>query len=47
MSVLKSDAERSRAQAAALTDKYRAIGPAAILAAVLAVKNKPVAAKAA
>jgi len=40
MSVLKSEADRSRVQAAPLADQYRAIGPAAILAAVLAVKTK-------
>ena len=43
MSVLKSDAERTRAQYAQLSKHYRAIGPAAILAAVLAAKKKPLA----
>lgn len=43
MSVTQSDAERIRAQYAALTSHYRAIGPADILAAVLAArKDKPV-----
>jgi hypothetical protein len=36
----KSEAERIRAQYAALTSHYRAIGPAAILAAVLAIKKR-------
>jgi hypothetical protein len=40
MSVLKSDADRARAQYESLSQHYRAIGPAAILAAVLAVKKK-------
>jgi hypothetical protein len=40
MSAMKSEAERIRAQYAALTSHYRAIGPAAILAAVLAAKRK-------
>lgn len=40
MSVLKSDAERTRAQYQQLSQHYRAIGPAAILAAVLAAKKK-------
>lgn len=43
MSVSKSDADRTRAQQANLVKHYRAIGPAAVLAAVLAAKkNKPV-----
>lgn len=40
MSVLKSEADRARAQYASLSKHYGAIGPAAILAAVLAVKKK-------
>lgn len=40
MSVLKSEAERARTQSATLAEQYRAIGPAAILAAVLAAKKK-------
>jgi len=42
----KSEAERIRAQYATLTSHYRAIGPAAILAAVLAVKKRKPAASA-
>jgi hypothetical protein len=38
MSVKESEAERVRAQYATLTRHYRAIGSAAILAAVLAAK---------
>lgn len=34
-SILKSDAERARAKSAAITQQYRAIGPAAIAAALL------------
>ncbi|MFU0503403.1 transcriptional regulator [Pseudaminobacter sp. NGMCC 1.201702] len=42
MSVKESEAERVRAQDATLTRHYRAIGSAAILAAVLAAKpSKP------
>lgn len=42
MSVTQSEAERIRRQYAALTSHYRAIGPADILAAVLAArKDKP------
>jgi hypothetical protein len=41
MSVTQSEADRIRRQYAALTSHYRAIGPAAILAAVLAANNKP------
>ncbi|WP_244425200.1 transcriptional regulator [Pseudaminobacter salicylatoxidans] len=37
---MKSEADRIRAQYAALTKHYRAIGPAAILAAVLAAKKR-------
>lgn len=40
MSVIKSEAERARAQYASLVKHYRAIGPAAVRAAVLAVKKK-------
>jgi len=40
MSATKSEAERIRAQYAALTKHYRAIGPAAVLAAVLAAKKR-------
>jgi hypothetical protein len=40
MSILKSEAERARAQYATLVKQYRAIGPAAVRAAVLAVKKK-------
>jgi hypothetical protein len=40
MSILKSDADRARAQNASLVKHYRAIGPAAIAAAVAALKNK-------
>jgi hypothetical protein len=40
MSVLKSEAERARAQYATLVKHYRAIGPAAVRAAVMAIKKK-------
>jgi hypothetical protein len=40
MSAKKSEAERIRAQYAALTSHYRAIGPADILAAVLAARKE-------
>jgi len=40
MSILKSDADRARAQNANLVKHYRAIGPAAIAAAVAAVKKR-------
>jgi hypothetical protein len=40
MSILKSEAERAKAQQAPLINQYRAIGPAAIAAAVLAVKKR-------
>lgn len=40
MSILKSEAERARAQQATLVKHYRAIGPAAVLAAVLAAKKR-------
>ena len=40
MSILKSDAERARAQHANLVKHYRAIGPAAVAAALAAVKKK-------
>ena len=40
MSILKSDADRARAQNASLVKHYRAIGPAAIAAAVAAVKMR-------
>ncbi|MBA3446093.1 MAG: transcriptional regulator [Pseudaminobacter sp.] len=40
MSVAKSEAERARAQYASLTRHYRAIGPAAIVAALLAAKKR-------
>ncbi|MDH6229991.1 anti-sigma factor RsiW [Mesorhizobium soli] len=45
MSAAKSEAERIRAQYASLTSHYRAIGPAAVLAAVLAAKKKKPASK--
>ena len=42
MSILKSEAERARAQYASLVKHYRAIGPAAIAGAlVYARKRKP------
>jgi hypothetical protein len=40
MSAFKSDQERTRAQYAMLTRHYRAIGPAAIVAALLAAKKR-------
>jgi hypothetical protein len=40
MSAFKSDQERARAQYAMLTRHYRAIGPAAIVAALLAAKKR-------
>ena len=40
MSILKSEAERARAQYANLVKHYRAIGPAHILAAALAAKKR-------
>ncbi|MEO9340556.1 transcriptional regulator [Mesorhizobium sp. SB112] len=40
MTPAKSEAERTRAQYAALTKHYGAIGPAAILAAVLCATRK-------
>lgn len=49
MSILKSEADRARAQYASLVKHYRAIGPAAIAAAVAAAKKRkpaPVTAKA-
>lgn len=45
MSILKSEAERARAQYASLVKHYRAIGPAAIAAAVAATKKRKPAAK--
>lgn len=51
MSVKKSEAQRVRAQAAPLAKQYRAIGPAAIVAALICQQKKlvtpPAAAKAA
>ena len=52
MSVKKSEAERARAKAAPLAKQYRAIGPAAIVAALICAPKKkdadaPVSAKAA
>lgn len=42
MSILKSDAQRASAQNCQLSKQYGAIGPAAVLAAVLASKkSKP------
>lgn len=40
MSILKSKAEQAAAQHPAIVKHYRAIGPAAILAAVLAAKKR-------
>jgi hypothetical protein len=40
MSILKSDADRARAQNANLLKHYRAIGPAAVAAAVAAIKKR-------
>lgn len=39
MSILKSDAQRATAQNDQLSKQYGAIGPAAVLAAVLASKK--------
>lgn len=39
MSILKSDAQRATAQNCQLSKQYGAIGPAAVLAAVLATKK--------
>ena len=41
MSVKKSEAERARAKAAPLARQYRAIGPAAIVAALICARKKP------
>ena len=41
MSVKKSEAERARAKAAPLARHYRAIGPAAIVAALICARKKP------
>lgn len=44
MSILKSEADRARAQAANLVKQYRAIGPGAIAGALAsAKKRKPMA----
>jgi len=40
MSILKSEADQARAQHANFVKHYRAIGPAAIAAAVAAVKKR-------
>ena len=40
MSILKSNSERAPSQSECLSKRYGAIGPAAILAAVLAAKPK-------
>ncbi|MBS3650657.1 transcriptional regulator [Pseudaminobacter sp. 19-2017] len=40
MSILKSEAERARAQYANLVKHYRAIGPAAVAGALAAGKKK-------
>jgi len=40
MSILKSEAEQARAQYPNLVKQYRAIGPAAIAAAVAAIKKR-------
>ena len=45
MSILKSDAERARAQYANLVKHYRAIGPAAVAGALAAMKKRKPAAK--
>lgn len=45
MTRTKSEAERARSQHAALASHYRAIGPAAIVAALLHTKKHKVAAK--
>ncbi|MBX3595952.1 MAG: transcriptional regulator [Rhizobiaceae bacterium] len=38
-SIIKSDAERHRAQHAALTSHYRPIGPASVAAALIYVRR--------
>lgn len=40
MTRTKSEAERARSQHAALASHYRAIGPAAIVAALLHIKKR-------
>ena len=40
MSILKSEADRARAQAANLVKQYRAIGPAAVAGALAAAKKR-------
>lgn len=40
MSVLKSDADKAQARQAPIVKLYRSIGPAAVLAAVLAAKKR-------
>lgn len=40
MSILKSEADRAHAQYPNLVKQYRAIGPAAIAAAVAAIKKR-------
>lgn len=40
MSVKKSEAQRARVQAAPLAKQYRAIGPAAIVAALICQQKK-------
>jgi hypothetical protein len=40
MSTKKSDAKRTHAQSTPIIKHYRQIGPAAVLAAVLAVKKR-------
>ena len=42
MTPAKSEAERARKQYAAITKHYRAIGPAAIVAALLHTKKRPI-----
>ena len=44
-SILKTDAERARAKSAGLTKQYRAIGPAAVAAALLFMRKKKTAPK--
>lgn len=41
MSLKKWEAERARAKASALAKQYRAIGPAAIVAALICARKKP------
>lgn len=41
MSVKKIEAQRERAKAALLAKQYRAIGPAAIVAALICARKKP------